>query len=145
MFLWKHKLYVDIFRPITVYLPPGAKLDVLVEHPTLSAKHGDKVQLKVILQNLPTPLVLKNLMVQWFFRGTQVAEFDDKITSKKGLSMSLDAIGKGDVTLTIDSFSPDDAGNYRCYVYYNSDTTMKQIVLSGKWTSDRYWVGGVAV
>lgn len=69
-------------------------------------------------------------MVQWFTRGVQVAEFDDKITSKPGLSMSLDAIGKGDVTLTIDSFSPEHAGNYRCYVYYNTDTSMKQIILS---------------
>ncbi|XP_077303594.1 uncharacterized protein LOC143923659 [Lithobates pipiens] len=108
-----------------------AKLDVLVEHPTVSAKPGDKVQLKCILQNLSKPLVLKDLMVQWFTRGVQVAEFDDKITiSKPGLSMSLDAIGKGDLTLTVESFSPDHAGNYRCYVYYNSDTAMKQIVLS---------------
>ncbi|CAI9537304.1 unnamed protein product [Staurois parvus] len=108
-----------------------AKLDVLVEHPTLSAKPGDKVQLKCVLQNFAQPLVLKNFMVQWFTRGKQVAEFDDTITiNKPGFSMSLDAIGKGDATLTIESFTPDDAGNYRCHVYYNSDTNLKQIVLS---------------
>ncbi|KAM5151952.1 uncharacterized protein ACMZJ9_010233 [Mantella aurantiaca] len=108
-----------------------AKLDVLVEPSTLTAKAGDKVQLKCILQNLTKPLVLKSYMVQWFKRGVQVAEYDDKIIiNKPGLSMSLEAIQKGDATLTIESFSAEYAGSYRCYVYYNTDTEMKQIDLS---------------
>nr|DBA19089.1 TPA: hypothetical protein GDO54_014962 [Pyxicephalus adspersus] len=107
-----------------------AKLDIFVE-PSVSAKPGDKVPLKCILQNVTKPVVLKDLMVQWFTRGKQVAEFDDKIViSKTGLSMSLEAIKTGDATLTIDSFSSENAGNYRCYVYYKSDSTMKQTILS---------------
>ncbi|KAG9460998.1 hypothetical protein GDO78_018458 [Eleutherodactylus coqui] len=44
--------------------------------------------------------------------------------------MSLDALKTGDATLTIQPFTTDQAGNYRCYVYYKSEHMMKQTVLS---------------
>ncbi|XP_071975700.1 uncharacterized protein [Engystomops pustulosus] len=107
-----------------------ALLKVHVE-PNVVAAPGATVQLKCLLQEVKDPLDLKDLMILWFTRGIQVAEFDKTITiDKPGMSMSLEALKKGDATLTIQSFSPEHAGNYRCHVFYKSENTMRQTVLS---------------
>ncbi|KAM4697690.1 uncharacterized protein WCC33_013284 [Rhinophrynus dorsalis] len=109
---------------------PEAKLEVITDASPVVVKVGDTVHLKCILKLEKQQVDLKQLMVQWFTRGKQVAEFDHKIViDKPGLSLSMDALQKGDATLTIASASAEHTGNYRCYVYYASDVSMKQIVL----------------
>ncbi|KAG9463468.1 hypothetical protein GDO78_021679, partial [Eleutherodactylus coqui] len=106
-----------------------AVLDVSVE-PDIVAKPGDTVKLKCALQGIKD-LDLKKLMIQWYTKGKLVAEYDNKINIEKtGLSMSLDALKTGDATLTIQSFTTDQAGKYRCYVTYKAEDTVKQISLS---------------
>ncbi|OCT58303.1 uncharacterized protein LOC108704227 [Xenopus laevis] len=106
-----------------------ALLYVTVDPSLLVVKPGDTVQLKCLLK-LEKQVEPSKLMVQWFTRGVQVAEYDRKVTiDKPGLSLSEEALKKGDATLTISSVKEENAGNYRCYVYYGSEFTMKQIVL----------------
>ncbi|KAM4026323.1 uncharacterized protein ACNLHF_026586 [Anomaloglossus baeobatrachus] len=128
----KRRNMAAAFILLSVLLGAGvshAKLELSVD-PDIVAKVGDTVKLKCVLQGVVGPLELKSLMVQWFTRGKQVAEFDDKINiDKPGMSMSLEGLMKGDATLTIQSFTAEDAGSYRCNFYYKSDHTMKQIVL----------------
>ncbi|KAM3917798.1 uncharacterized protein RB166_016719 [Leptodactylus fuscus] len=112
-----------------------AILEVSVE-PKIVANPGQKVQLKCVLQGLKDVLDPKDIMVLWFRRGKQIAEFDRKINIEiPGLSMSLDALKKGDGTLTIESFTTEHAGNYRCHVYYKTEHMMKETVLSANVTS----------
>ncbi|XP_069591024.1 uncharacterized protein [Ranitomeya imitator] len=129
----KRRNMAAAFILLSVLLGAGvsyAVLEISVDS-NIVANIGDTVKLKCVLQGLEGPVDLKKLMVQWYTRGKQIAEFDDKIQiSKTGLSMSLEGLMKGDATLTIQSFTAEDAGNYRCYFYYKSDHTMKQTVLS---------------
>ncbi|MEE6521698.1 hypothetical protein FKM82_019991 [Ascaphus truei] len=107
-----------------------AKLEVITDTSTVVVKPGEAVHLKCLLKVEKLPMDMKNFMVQWFTRGKQVAEYDNKITiDKPGLSMSEEALKKGDATLTIASVTAEHAGNYRCYVYYASGSSMKQTVL----------------
>ncbi|XP_073403408.1 uncharacterized protein [Dendrobates tinctorius] len=126
------------FILLSVLLGAGvsyAVLDVAVDS-NIVANIGDTVKLKCVLQGVEGLVDIKKLMVQWYTRGKQIAEFDDKIQiAKTGLSMSLEGLMKGDATLTIQSFTAEDAGNYRCYFYYKSDHIMKQTVLSANVTS----------
>lgn len=111
-----------------------AVLEVSVE-PNVVANPGQTVHLKCILQGIKEPLDMKTLMIQWYTRGKQIAEYDEKIqVERPEMSLSLEALKKGDATLTIQSFTAEHAGNYRCYVYYKSDHIMKQIVLSSNET-----------
>ncbi|KAM9305750.1 programmed cell death 1 ligand 1-like [Gastrophryne carolinensis] len=120
-----------LFSVLLVLDITQAKLEILAEPSTIVANPGDKVDLKCVIQNIKGQIDLKNLVIQWFTRGKDVAEFDNTITIKKeGLSMSLDAIKKGDGTLTIASFKPEDAGYYRCYVTYGLEDGRKQITLT---------------
>lgn len=107
-----------------------AQLNIIVDPGPVVAKPGETVELKCLL-NLEQQVVdPKKLMVQWFTRGTQVAEFDRKVTiDKPGLSLSEEALKKGDATLTIKSVKEENSGNYRCYVYYASAFAMKQVIL----------------
>ncbi|KAM8962464.1 programmed cell death 1 ligand 1-like [Pelodytes ibericus] len=107
-----------------------ANLDVDIAPSPVVVKVGEKVQLKCILNLGKEKVNLQDLVVQWFTRGVQVAEFDKNITiDKPGLSMSEKALEKGDATLTIDSAKEDNSGNYRCYITYGQGFRFKQIVL----------------
>ncbi|XP_075035121.1 obscurin-like [Mixophyes fleayi] len=107
-----------------------AKLEVDAEPRKIVAKPGEKVQLKCLLTGIKQPFNMKDFMIQWYTRGKQVAEYDNKIIiDKPGLSMSLEALQKGDATLTIDSVTEEHSGNFRCYVYYAADHIMKQVEL----------------
>ncbi|CAH2308122.1 V-set domain-containing T-cell activation inhibitor 1-like [Pelobates cultripes] len=107
-----------------------AKLDVIADTEPVIVKPGEKVQLKCILQIDAKQLQVKDFMIQWFTKGRQVAEFDTKITiDKPGLSLSEEALKKGDGTLTIASATVEDSGNYRCYLTYKSDLSIKSLVL----------------
>ncbi|KAM4631689.1 uncharacterized protein O3C94_018295 [Discoglossus pictus] len=107
-----------------------AKLELITDPSPVSVKAGETVHLKCILKVSKLPVDLSDLMVQWYTRGKQMAEYDTKLViDKPGLSMSIDALKKGDATLTISNVTHENSGNYRCYFFYNSDHSRKETVL----------------
>ncbi|KAJ1125100.1 hypothetical protein NDU88_003538 [Pleurodeles waltl] len=108
-----------------------AKIEVTTVPSSVTVKPGEDVLLNCFLKVDTDYIDLKQLMVQWFHRGKQIAEFDNTITiDKPGVSLSVDELMKGNVSLLISSTKVEDSGNYRCYVYYQSAFRMKQIVLA---------------
>ncbi|XP_053551204.1 uncharacterized protein LOC128642458 [Bombina bombina] len=123
----------QLFLILTITLALGAsqaKLELNTDPSPVVVKAGETVNLKCLLKVEKMPLDMKRLMVQWYNRGKLVAEYDEKLTiNKPEVSMSIDALTKGDATLTITKPTHEHSGNYRCYVYYATDQVMKQITL----------------
>lgn len=108
-----------------------AKIEVTTGPATVTVKPGEHVLLNCILKVDKQYIDLKQLMVQWFHRGKQIAEFDNIITiDRPGVSLSIDELMRGNASLLISSTKAEHSGNYRCYVYYQSEFRMKQIVLA---------------
>ncbi|XP_053550890.1 natural cytotoxicity triggering receptor 3 ligand 1 [Bombina bombina] len=99
-----------------------AKIEVVTDPSPVVVNAGEKVNLKCLLKLEKEPVNLKDLTVQWFHRGKQVAEYDNVLTlDKPGVSLSLESLKKGDATLTISNVTHEHEGNYRCYIDYKSE------------------------
>ncbi|XP_078508412.1 uncharacterized protein LOC144768533 [Lissotriton helveticus] len=107
-----------------------AKIEVTTR-PSVNVNAGEEVLLNCILKVDKQPIDLKQLMVQWFHRGKQIAEFDNTvIIDRQGVSLFANELKNGNASLLISKAKVEDSGNYRCYVYYQSEFRMKQIVLA---------------
>ncbi|KAM4631688.1 butyrophilin subfamily 2 member A2-like [Discoglossus pictus] len=107
-----------------------AKLEVITDPAPVVAKVGENVHLKCIMKVCKEPLDLKKMMVQWYNRGQQVVEYDNKLTiNKPEYSLSLDALKKGDASLTITKVTAEHNGKYRCYLDYGSESSIKEVIL----------------
>ncbi|XP_069508273.1 programmed cell death 1 ligand 1-like [Ambystoma mexicanum] len=107
------------------------KIDVTAVPSAVTVKPGEDVLLSCILTVENQQIDMKQLMVQWFHRGKQIAEYDNTVTVERPeYSLSAKELMKGNVSLFISKVKVEDSGNYRCYVYYQHDFRIKQIVLA---------------
>ncbi|XP_029462943.1 butyrophilin subfamily 2 member A2-like [Rhinatrema bivittatum] len=107
-----------------------SKLQVTTSASPVEAKVGDEVLLTCLMTVNPPPLDLKQLMIQWFHRGKMLVEYDNELTIQDpDIQVSEEELQKGNFSLFIPNITAQRAGNYRCYIYYTSGTSMKEIVL----------------
>nr|XP_033803065.1 uncharacterized protein LOC117361603 [Geotrypetes seraphini] len=107
-----------------------SKLQVIVSESPVKAKVGDDVLLKCQLVVDQPPVDVSQLMIQWFHRGGMILEYDENLNIRDSYAtMSLEELQNGNASLILPNIKPNRAGNYRCYVYYTTGSSMKEIVL----------------
>lgn len=121
---------------------PGAagKLAVETDPSPITAKAGDDVALKCVFKVVSPPVDLSQLVVQWFYHGGPLVEFDEEVTSTRpGATLSLEGLRYGNASLLLSKVSSRDTGNYRCYITYAPDVRIKQVALKVEGMDE--WVG----
>ncbi|KYO28655.1 V-set domain-containing T-cell activation inhibitor 1-like [Alligator mississippiensis] len=108
----------------------SGKLAVETDPSPITAKAGDDVALKCVFKVVSPPVDLSQLVVQWFYHGGPLVEFDEEVTSTRpGATLSLEGLRYGNASLLLSKVSSRDTGNYRCYITYAPDVRIKQVAL----------------
>ncbi|KAM4023972.1 natural cytotoxicity triggering receptor 3 ligand 1-like, partial [Anomaloglossus baeobatrachus] len=125
------KLYSGIFLPLLLWFNsqrteafdlsgPGA-------HKVLM---GSKAILRCSFTMDRLPLDTKFLAIHWFFMGNQILAYDNTLNvSRPELSMDLQAALMGDASLIISNVKISDKGEYKCWVVYSPESSVKAITL----------------
>nr|XP_033801673.1 V-set domain-containing T-cell activation inhibitor 1-like [Geotrypetes seraphini] len=107
-----------------------SELQVTVSESPVKANVGDNLLLTCHLGVDQPPVDMSRLMIQWYHRGNLLAEYDNKLDIQDPkVHMSKEELQKGNASLLLSNIKANQAGSYRCYVYYAADTRMKEIVL----------------